>query len=138
MIEKFSDYEGTQYLDREGTFDFEITTYELATAKSGSPMAKFEVKSEAGTTTLYHSLNPKARWSYNNLIKICLGLNTPEKVAAFELDYETIGQQLIGKHFKGKVECEAYTKVVKVPQDDGTFLDVEEVKDSYKIKEYLW
>lgn len=137
MIEKFSDYEGTHFLDRAGTFDFEITSYELGISKAGDPMAIFNAKSDAGSTTIYHSLSPKARWSYNSLIKICLNLDTPEKVAAFELDYETIGQQLVGKHFVGVVECEEYIKVVKVPQDDGTFVDEEEVKESFKIRKYL-
>ena len=72
-----------------------------------------------------------------NELQVIEALGTPEKVAAFELDYETIGQQLVGKHFVGVVECEEYVKVVKVPQDDGTFADKEEVKESFKIKKYL-
>jgi hypothetical protein len=138
MVEKFSDYEGTQYIDKEGTFDFEIMSYELKDSKNGTPMAVFECKSSAGTTTIYHSLNPKARWSYNKLIKICMNLDTEEKINAFELDYETIGNQLVGKHFLGEVGCEMYDKEIKVPNDDGTFTTTTERRESYKIKDYLW
>ena len=99
-------------------------------------MAVFQVESDHGKTTLYHTLDPKARWSYNNLIKACLKLDTKEKINAFECDYETIGQDLIGKTFIGVVEHETYTKQIKVPNDDGTFSDGVEEKDSYKIKEY--
>lgn len=137
MIEKFSDYESVSFLDREGEFVFTIKTYELKdSAKTGTPMAVFEVESDAGKTTIYHSLNPKARWSYNNLIKACLKLDTPEKIRAFECDYETIGKDLVGKQFLGRVEEEVYSKPVKVPQDDGTFEDGIEEKTSYKIKYY--
>lgn len=136
MVEKFSDYEGTQYLDREGQFVFEITDAELKESKSGTPMVVFTAKSEAGVTTLYHSLNPKARWSYNNLIKACLNLNTPEKRANFELDYETIHNQLVGKKFLGTVECESYEKEIKVQKEDGTFDSYVEDRESYKVTSY--
>ncbi len=136
MVEKFSDYEGTQFIDKEGNFEFEIMDYELKESKNGNPMAVFNVKSDAGSSTIYHSLNPKARWSYNNLIKACLKLDTDEKIKAFECDYEVIGQDLVGKKFIGIVECQQYEKEVKVPQDDGTFLTTTETKDSYKIIEY--
>lgn len=135
MIEKFSDYEGQQYLNEEGEFEFEIKNYELKDSKSGSPMAVFEVSSDHGTTTIYHSLSPKARWSYNNLIKACLKLS-PEDVKGFECDYELIGKDLVGKKFIGEVECQTYEKEVKVPQDDGTFVDSVETKESYKIVSY--
>ena len=129
MIEKFSDYEGVGFLNQEGEFEFEITDYELKDSKNGTPMA-------AGKTTIYHSLNPKARWSYNNLIKACLKLDTKEKIQAFECDYETVGQELVGKTFIGVVECELYEKEIKVPLDDGTFETGTETKESYKIKSY--
>ena len=136
MIEKFSDYESVGFLNQEGEFEFEITEYELKDSKNGNPMAVFQAKSDAGTTTLYHSLSPKARWSYNNLIKACLKLDTKEKIQAFECDYEVIGLQLIGKKFIGVVECELYEKEIKVPLDDGTFETGTETKESYKIKSY--
>ena len=136
MIEKFSDYESVGFLAKEGSFVFEVKSYELKESKSGDPMAVFEVESEEGKTTLYHSLSPKARWSYNNLIKACLKLDTKEKINSFELDYETVGNQLVGKKFVGNVEHEVYQKQIKVPQDDGTFVDGVEEKDSYKIKSY--
>lgn len=136
MVEKFSDYEGGGFLSQEGTFKFEITAAELTDSKKGNPMWVFDCKSEAGTTKVYHSIDPKARWSLNNLIKACLNLNTPEKIAAFELDYETIGQDLVGTCFMGKVASEMYTKTVKVPNDDGTFTEGTEEKESFKIKEY--
>ena len=137
MIEKFSDYESVSFLNKEGKFVFTIKTYELKdSAKTGNPMAVFEVEADAGKTTLYHSLNPKARWSYNNLIKACLRLDTPEKIKEFECDYETIGRELIGKKFVGNVEEQTYTKEIKVPLDDGTFEDGVEEKVSYKITSY--
>lgn len=136
MVEKFSDYEGSQFLDKEGEFVFEITSYELSKSKAGNTMAVFEAKSEAGSTKLYHSLNPKARWSYNGLIKACMKLDTPEKVAAFECDYELIGRDLVGKKFIGVVECEPYKKEIKRPNDDGTFTDDVETRESYKVKSY--
>lgn len=136
MVEKFSDFEGSQYLSEEGEFEFTIDSYELKAAKSGNDMAVFEVSSDAGKSTIYHSLNPKARWSYNKLIKACLHLDTPEKIKNFELDYAVIGNELVGKKFIGTVECQQYEKEVKVPLDDGTFDTTTEVKDSYKIIDY--
>lgn len=136
MIEKFSDYESAGFLDKEGEFVFEITSAELTESKAGNSMVKLEAKSEAGTTTLYHSLSPKARWSYNNLIKACLKLDSREKIEAFECDYETIHQQLIGTKFLGVVECETYQKEIKIPLDDGTFENGTETKESYKVKTY--
>ena len=136
MIEKFSDYEGSGFLSQEGEFEFEVMDYELKDSKSGTPMAVFNVKSDAGQSTIYHSLNAKARWSYNNLIKACLKLNTKEKIEAFSCDYETIGNDLVGKKFLGTVEEQTYQKQVKVPLDDGTFEDGVEEKISYKIVSY--
>lgn len=136
MIEKFSDYESAGFLSQEGEFEFEVMDYELKDSKSGTPMAVFNVKSDAGQSTIYHSLNSKARWSYNNLIKACLKLNTKEKIEAFSCDYETIGNDLVGKKFIGTVKEETYQKQVKVPLDDGTFEDGVEEKISYKIIAY--
>lgn len=136
MIEKFSDYESMGFLSQEGEFEFEVMDYELKDSKSGTPMAVFNVKSDAGQSTIYHSLNAKARWSYNNLIKACLKLNTKEKIEAFSCDYETIGHDLVGKKFIGTVKEETYQKQVKVPLDDGTFDDGVEEKISYKIVAY--
>lgn len=135
MIEKFSDYESAGFLSQEGEFEFEVMNYELKDGKSG-PMAVFNVKSDAGQSTIYHSLNAKARWSYNKLIKACLKLNTKEKIEAFSCDYETIGHELVGKKFIGTVKEETYQKQVKVPLDDGTFEDGVEEKISYKIIAY--
>ena len=136
MIEKFSDYESAGYLSEEGTFEFEVKSYELKDSKNGNPMAVFEVEAPEGQSTLYHSLNPKARWSYNNLIKACLKLITKEDINKFECDYETVGQQLVGKKFLGTVECETYEKEIKKPLDDGTFETGYETRESYKIKSY--
>ena len=96
----------------------------------------FEAKSDEGRTTLYHSLNPKARWSLNNLVKCCLGLDTKEKIKVFECDYELIGQDLVGKTFMGEVTEDSYEKAVKVPNDDGTFRDDVEIRVSYKVTKY--
>ena len=136
MVEKFSDFEGTKYLSKAGKFVFEITDYELRESKSGKTMAVFKAKSEEGETTLYHVLDKNARWSYNKLIKCCLNLNTPEKINAFECDYELIGRDLIGKKFIGVVTVDTYVKEVKVPLDDGTFDTSEEVKESFKVTDY--
>ena len=138
MIEKFSDFEGTEYLQEEGEFVFTVMNAELKDSAKGTPMVVLEVKAPQGTSTIYHSLNPKARWSYNKLIKACLHneLDTPEKIAAFELDYETIHNKLIGKSFVGFVEAEEYEKEIKTPNDDGTFSTSVETKTSYKIKSY--
>jgi hypothetical protein len=136
MVEKFSDYESVGFLSKAGEFVFEVKEYELKDSKAGDPMAVFTVESCEGKTTLYHTLSQKARWSYNNLIKACLKLDTKDKIEAFECDYQTIGRDLIGKKFIGVVEHETYTKQIKIPQDDGTFVDGVEEKDSYKIKSY--
>ena len=136
MVEKFSDYESVGFLSKEGEFEFEVMDYELKDSKNDNLMAVFNVKSDEGQSTIYHSLNPKARWSYNNLIKACLKLNTKEKINSFSCDYETIGNELVGKKFRGVVEEQTYEKQVKVPLDDGTFEDGVEEKVSYKIVEY--
>ena len=138
MVEKFSDYEGQEYISEEGSFVFTIDGYELKDSSKGEPMAVFTVKSDKGSSTIYHSLVPKARWSYNKLIKCCLHdrLDTDEKIAAFECDYQTIGQELVGKKFIGKVEQQTYEKPVKKALDDGTFEDAVEEKISYKITDY--
>ena len=136
MIEKFSDYESVEFLSKEGEFEFEVIDYELKDSKNGTPMAVFNVKSDEGQSTIYHSLNAKARWSYNNLIKACLKLNTKEKIEAFSCDYETIGHDLVGKKFIGTVKEETYQKQIKIPLEDGTFEDGVEEKISYKIVSY--
>ena len=136
MVEKFSDYESVGYLSQEGEFEFTVKDYELKDSKAGNPMAVFTVESDAGQSTIYHTLDAKARWSYNNLIKACLKLDTKEKIQNFECNYETIGRELVGKKFIGVVEHETYQKQIKIPQDDGTFIDGTEEKDSYKIKSY--
>ena len=136
MVEKFSDYESVGFLSKEGEFEFEVMDYELKDSKNDNLMAVFNVKSDEGQSTIYHSLNPKARWSYNNLIKACLKLNTKEKINSFSCDYETIGNELVGKKFRGVVEEQTYEKQVKIPLDDGTFEDGVEEKTSYKIIEY--
>lgn len=138
MVEKFSDYEGVGFLSKEGEFEFEITDYELKDSSKGEPMAVFSIKTtdDGAKSTLYHSLNPRARWSYNNLIKACLKLVSKEQIMSFECDYETIGQELVGKKFKGVVKADTYTKETKVLQDDGTYIDGTEEKTSYKVVEY--
>lgn len=136
MIEKFSDYESVGFLAEEGEFVFEVKDYELKTSKAGNEMAVFQVESDHGKSTLYHTLDTKSRWSFNNLIKACLKLDTKEKIDAFECDYQTIGHDLVGKKFVGVVTHDTYTKQIKIPQDDGTFVDGVEEKDSYKITSY--
>lgn len=135
MIEKFADFEQIQYLDKEGVFTFTIKNAELTTTKKGDPMWKFDCESDAGKTTLYHAILPTTKWSFNKLIAACLNL-TPEQKKTFELDYETIGRQLIGKSFDGKVESERYDKEIKIQNDDGTFSTATEARTSYKIVKY--
>lgn len=138
MVEKFSDYESAGFLSKAGEFEFEITDYELKDSSKGEPMAVFGIKTtdDGSKSTLYHSLNPRARWSYNNLIKACLKLVTKEQIMSFECDYETIGQELVGKKFIGVVKEDTYTKQTKVLQDDGTYTDGTEERTSYKVTEY--
>lgn len=136
MVEKFSDFEGMGFLSKEGEFIFEVIDAELKDSKAGTPMVVLTAKCDEGQTTLYHSLNPKARWSYNNLIKACLNLDTKEKIEAFQCDYELIHNDLVGKKFVGVVKADIYVKETKVMQDDGTFADGTEEKTSYKVSEY--
>ena len=78
MIEKFSDFESVGFLDKEGEFVFEVKEGELKDSSKGTPMIVLQVESDAGKSTMYFSLEPKARWNYNNLIKACLKLDTVE------------------------------------------------------------
>ena len=138
MVEKFADYEGTGFISAEGQYVFEVMEAELKDSKSGNPMVQFTVKAPEGQSTLYFSLQPKARWKYNSFIKACLKLDNISKINNFELDYETIHNDLIGRKFIGDVKQDVYTKVTKKPLDDGTFEDVEEEKTSYKIEGFTW
>ena len=134
MIEKFSDYENG-FIEEEGNFVFTVENAELKSSKAGTPMAVFTVKSDAGRSTIYKSIDPKARWSYNKFIQACLNLS-PEQRKTFELDYETIHNQLVGKSFIGHVVKDFYTKEVKVPTDEGNFKTEEVESISYKIDNY--
>lgn len=136
MVEKFSDFEGGNFIDVEGTFVFKVVEADLKDSKNGNLMVVLDVQAPEGKTTLYHVLSKNTRWSYNKLIAACLKL-TPEEKAKFELDYETVHQQLIGKSFVGIVEAQSYDKETKVLQPDGTYLNDTETKTSYKIVEYL-
>lgn len=136
MKEKFSDYEGAGFLSEEGEFVFEVKEAEVKDSSKGNLMVEIKVHSDHGDSTLWHSIMPKARWSYNNLIKACLRLDTKEKIEAFECDYETIHNDLIGKKFIGVVTRDTYKKQIKTMQDDGTFVDGEEIKESFKITSY--
>ena len=129
MVEKFSDYEGGQYLDHEGQFTFEVTEAELMQSSKGNPMVKVSVKAPEGMSTLYFSLQPKARWKYNKFIKACM-------VPPEELDYETFHNQLIGCHFVGDVVRDYYTSTSKVMTPDGRFVDQEVEKETYKIEDF--
>lgn len=129
MVEKFSDYEGTQFINQEGSFLFEVMDAELKQSKTGNPMIVFNVKAQEGSSTLYFSLAPKARWKYNQFIKACM--NPPE-----ELDYETFHNQLVGCHFIGVVVHDYFTTTEKVPTPDGRFIEREVEKDSYKIERF--
>lgn len=132
MIEKFSDYEGGNFIDKEGEFNFEIKSAELMDSKSGNLMVKFDLQAPEGSATVYHVLTPKARWTYNRLIGAALAL-TEEQKKSFELDYETIHNQLIGKHVLATVNAESYIKEIKVPLEDGTYQTSEEERVGYKV-----
>lgn len=135
MIEKFSDYEGTNYIDQEGDFTFEVTNAELTMSNSGNQMVKFTVKAPEGTSLLFFSLSPKARWKYNSFIKACLNMDNAG-AARFELDYETFHNELIGKRFIGTVIHDYYTSTKKVLTPDGRFVETEVEKDTYKIDKF--
>ena len=63
-------------------------------------------------------------------------LDTPDKIKAFQLDYETIHTELVNKKFIGHVIADTYEKEIKTPLDDGTFdTDYQEVT-TYKIDTY--
>lgn len=132
MIEKFSDYEGGNFIDKEGEFNFEIKDAELMDSKSGNLMVKFDLQAPEGSATVYHVLTPKARWTYNRLIGAALAL-TEEQKKSFELDYETIHNQLIGKHVLATINAESYIKEIKVPLEDGTYQTSEEERVGYKV-----
>lgn len=129
MVEKFDDFEGQNFLDKEGTFIFEVEDYELQPSKNGGyDNAVFTFKCDDGTIRQWHSLNPKARWTYNKLIKACMKDKTPK-----ELDYSTFGNELIGKKFKADVELQCYDTEVKVPRDDGTYESKIVTKENLKV-----
>lgn len=132
MIEKFSDYEGGNFIDQEGTFNFEIKNAELTDSKSGNLMVKIDLQAPEGSTTVYHVLTPKARWTYNRLISAALNL-TDEQKKTFELDYETIHNELIGKHVLADVYAESYVKEVKKPLEDGTYQTTNEERVGFKV-----
>ena len=92
-------------------------------------MVKVGVKAPEGMSTLYFSLQPKARWKYNKFIKACM-------VPPTELDYETFHNQLVGCHFIGNVVHDYFTTTEKVPTPDGRFVEREVEKDSYKIESF--
>lgn len=132
MKEKFADYEGSQFIEQEGEFVFTVDEAELTESKAGDPMWVFTMKSEVGSGKCWHSLTKNARWTLNKLIAACLKL-TPEQKATYELDYETIGNELIGKQFVATVKKDTYLKESKRPTPDGRFEDITEEKISYKI-----
>lgn len=137
MKEKFSDFDGGNYLDQEGYFIFEIKSAELKDSAKGNPMWVFDVQSPEGSSTLYHVIDVKSRWSFNNLIAACMQF-TPEERSEYMCDYQTIGQELVGMKFKGNVVLEPYSTTTKVPDPEkpGLYIDKVVVKDSYKIKSY--
>lgn len=135
MIEKFNDFE-SGYINKAGVFKFTIVDAELQDSKKGDPMVKLTLKANEGSTTVYHSLVEKARWSYNRLIAAALKL-TDEQKKTFELDYQTIHRDLIGKEVMGIVEEQSYVKENKVlDPNTGTFNTTEENKISYKVTGY--
>src|SRR5574344_1654273 len=116
MIEKFNDFE-SNFIEEEGTYRFKITDYEL---KDGNvaPMAMFTFKAEEGTMKRGFSLSDKARWRYNQLIAAALKL-TKEQRRTYELDYETIGQELVGKEFYGVVEFKEVPRTGKIQLNEN-------------------
>lgn len=132
------DFEGEKWLDQEGQFEFEVKDAELKMSSAGNEMIVFNVQAPEGKSTLYFSLNEKARWKYNNFIKACLKLDHISKIKNFELDYHTIHNDLIGKHFIGTVIKDFYVKETKVPTADGLYETKEEEKTSYKVEQFTW
>lgn len=134
MVEKFSDYESKSYLQQEGKFTFTVDNAELTVSRAGNEMVVFDVSCDEGNMKLYMSLDVKARWKYNHFIAACLKL-TKEARRNFELDYETIHNQLIGKKFEGIVESRQYDKEEKV-NVDGLFETRVVTKTTYGINEF--
>ena len=132
------DFEGAQWIEQAGEFEFEVKEAEVKDSSAGNPMVEITVQAPEGQSKLYFSLSPKARWKYNNFIKACLKLDHISKYKDLEIDYETIHQSLIGKHFIGTVICDSYEKKTKVPTDDGRFEEKIEEKISYKIDSFHW
>ena len=135
MVEKFADYEPKKRLDQEGEFVFKIDNAELTTSSKGNPMVIFDVTCDEGFLKLYMNLSTTMRWRYNLLIAACLNL-TGEARRNFELDYETIHNQLVGKKFKGVVvKGKDYDKERKAVVD-GLFEIQTVTIHTYEIKEF--
>lgn len=137
MKEKFSNFDGEDFLKSEGEFQFTIKeAIKQSNSAGDGEIVKFVCVAPEGKTDLYKSLKPEARWSYNQLIRAALQISK-EDWKDFEGDYDTIHTQLIGKTFNATVVASSYTKTRKVERPDGTFETKEEEKVSYKIADIL-
>ena len=139
MLENFDDAFGGEYLDKEGTFQFEVTETELTESRNGDPMVKVTLKCDEGQTTDYFVLTDKAKWKYKQFIALFFGYTSKEALIAdgFQKDLDTVHNELIGKKVWAEVKAETYTKEVKVQNDDDTFDTKYEDRTSYKISKYL-
>ena len=135
MVEKFSDYESTMYLSEPGTYIFTVKNAELKDSKNGNLMVEVTCSCDDGELRSWFSLSPKARFKYNNFIAACLKL-TREQRRCYELDYETIHNELIGKKFIGTVEEDTYEKPIKAMTEDGRFEERIEEKHVLRIARF--
>lgn len=139
MLENFDDAFGGEYLNKEGTFQFEVIEATLKESSKGDPMVEVTLKCDEGQTKDYFVLTDKAKWKYKNFIALCFGYTSKEALIAdgFQKDLNTVHNELIGKKVWGEVKEDKYIKDVKVENDDGVFETRQEERVSYKINKYV-
>lgn len=139
MVESFEDAFGNEFLNEEGTFQFEIIEAVLAESANGNEMIKVTLKADQGQTIDYFVLSEKAKWKYKNFVALAFGYTSKEALIAdgFSKDLMTVHNELVGKKVWGEVKAETYIKDVKVANDDDTFTTKQEERTSYKVNRYV-
>lgn len=138
-VENFEDAFGGEYLNEEGTFQFEVAEATIKESRAGDPMVEVTLKCDKGQTKDYFVLTDKAKWKYKQFIALCFGYTSKEALIAdgFQKDLDVVHNELIGKKVWGEVKADVYTRDVKVENDDGTFETKQEERTSYKVSKYL-
>lgn len=138
-IETFEDAFGGEFLNEEGTFQFEIVEANLTESRNGDPMIEVLMKCDKGQTKDYFVLSDRAKWKYKKFVALAFGYTSKEALIAdgFSKDLDTVHNELIGKKVWGVVKKDTYEKEVKVAKDDDTFETVMEERTNYKIKDYI-